>query len=519
MKLKNIFFGLTAAVATMCMSSCDEERDLKIIEGDLPIKTSVLYMVGDSTPNGWSIDNPTPLEPSADDPLVFSWEGSLFTGEIKLCLTTGSFDAPFIRPENNGASISKTNITDQKFIMHAGDPDNKWRVTDAGKYRLTFDLRNWTMSTEYLGENDAPVIEPIEAEAVYMLGDATPNGWDNNNPTELVKKSQYIFEYEGELKAGEMKACLEKGSWDVPFIRPSSADCKINKSGVESGDFVFTTGPDNKWRVEEAGVYRLTLDLEHWTITAQFIKEIEVSTDAIETETLFMIGDATPGGWSMDDASKFTRSTTNKYIFTWEGELVTGAMKACLVQDGTFSCPFLHPTVADTSISSAGVAAPGFDFYAGDPDNKWKVTEAGKYLITFDLQKRTITAKFITDEGEAKTPIETETLFMIGDATPNGWSMDNATKFTRSTTDKYVFTWEGELKTGEMKACLVQDGTFSCPFLHPTVANTAISSAGVASPDFLFYAGDPDNKWKVTEAGTYHITFNLKNYTIAVEKK
>ena len=34
MKLKNIFFGLTAAVATMCMSSCDEERDLKIIEGD-----------------------------------------------------------------------------------------------------------------------------------------------------------------------------------------------------------------------------------------------------------------------------------------------------------------------------------------------------------------------------------------------------------------------------------------------------------------------------------------------------
>ena len=208
MKLKNIFFGLTAAVATMCMSSCDEERDLKIIEGDLPIKTSVLYMVGDATPNGWSIDNPTPLEPSADDPLVFSWEGSLFTGEIKLCLTTGSFDAPFIRPENNGTSISKTNITDQKFIMHAGDPDNKWRVTDAGKYRLTFDLRNWTMSTEYLGENDAPVIEPIEAEAVYMLGDATPNGWDNNNPTELVKKSQYIFEYEGELKAGEMKACL-----------------------------------------------------------------------------------------------------------------------------------------------------------------------------------------------------------------------------------------------------------------------------------------------------------------------
>ena len=51
------------------------------------------------------------------------------------------------------------------------------------------------------------------------------------------------------------------------------------------------------------------------------------------------------------------------------------------------------------------------------------------------------------------------------------------------------------------------------------MANTEISSAGVAAPDFVFYAGDPDNKWKVTEAGTYRITFNLKDYTIAVEKK
>ena len=281
MKLKNIFSGLAATLMALCLVGCDEEKDPVIIEGDLPIKTSSLFMVGDATPNGWDIGNPTPLQASVDDALVFSWEGSLYAGEIKLCLTTGSWDAPFIRPENNGAEISKSNITAQKFIMHAGDPDNKWRVTYAGKYRLTFDLRNWTMSTEFLGENDAPVIEPLEAEAVYMLGDATPNGWDNNNPTELVKKSKYIFEYEGELKAGDMKACIEKGSWDVPFIRPASADCKINKNGVESGDFVFTTGPDNKWRVEEAGIYRLTLDLEHWTIKAEFISEIDVKQDPI----------------------------------------------------------------------------------------------------------------------------------------------------------------------------------------------------------------------------------------------
>ena len=386
MKLKKIFTFLASAVTALFLTGCDEERFPTIIDGDLPIKTSALYMVGDATPNGWSIDNPTPLQPSPDDELVFTWEGTLYKGELKLCLSGGSWDAPFIRPENNGAEISKTDITDQKFIMHAGDPDNKWKVTHAGEYRLVFNLRNWTMSTVFLAESAGPVITPIETETVYMLGDATPNGWDNNNPTELVKKSQYIFEYEGELKAGEMKACCEKGSWDVPFIRPSFGDCKIGKGGVESPEFVFSTSPDNKWRIEDAGKYRLTFDLEHWTIKAESLDQPSEGNTPIETETLYIIGDATPNGWSMDNATAFTRDADDKYLFTWEGELKTGEMKACLVKDGTFSCPFLHPSSPDCEISSAGVAASDFLFYAGDPDNKWKVKEAGKYRITFHLK-------------------------------------------------------------------------------------------------------------------------------------
>ncbi|EJW99747.1 hypothetical protein EVA_12145, partial [gut metagenome] len=36
------------------MTGCEGEKTLVIIEGNLPIKTSTLYMVGDATPNGWS---------------------------------------------------------------------------------------------------------------------------------------------------------------------------------------------------------------------------------------------------------------------------------------------------------------------------------------------------------------------------------------------------------------------------------------------------------------------------------
>lgn len=391
MKFNKIYSAVASTVMAFAMTGCDEERDFIVIDGNLPIKTSTFYIVGDATPNGWSIDSPTEFTPSEADPLVFMWEGMLNKGEMKACLTTGSWDAAFIRPVINGEEIGKEPITDKEFAMHAGDPDDKWRVTEAGQYKLTFNLRNWTFSSVFTGELQKPDVTPIEAENLYIVGDATPNGWNIDAPTACVKKSAYVYVYEGELKPGEMKACAITGSWDVEFVRPQNADCRIDKNGVEVEDFVYTTGPDNKWKVADHGEYRLTFDLEHWTVKAEFLKEIVVGNDPIETETLFMIGDATPGGWSMDNASEFTVDPDNKYIFTWEGELVEGSMKACTERDGTFSCPFLRPATDGCAISADGVAEPGF-VYTTSPDDKWQVTAAGRYRITFNLSERTIEA-------------------------------------------------------------------------------------------------------------------------------
>ena len=395
MKLKYIMFVLAGIMLGMGLTGCEDEKDLIIIEGDLPIKTSTLYMVGDATPNGWDIGNPTPLTATEADPLIFTWEGSLNKGEIKLCLTTGSWDAPFIRPLVNGTEISRTAITNAKFGMHAGDPDDKWRVMDAGKYRLTFDLRNWTMSTEYTGEPDAPVIEPIVTDVVYMVGDATPNGWNIDAPTQLEKKSTYIFEYEGPLNAGEMKACIASGDWGVPFIRPTFAECKINKDGVESPEFIFVANPDDKWKVEEAGKYRLTFDLENYTLKAEYLGELDpVGPEPISAEAVYIVGDATPNGWSIDAPTQLTK--VSQYIFKYEGTLVPGEMKACIAT-GSWDVPFIRPTFADCKINKTGVENPNFVFTNG-PDDKWRVEESANYRITFDLEHWTIQVEEITND-------------------------------------------------------------------------------------------------------------------------
>ncbi len=498
MKLRNIISALSGLLLTAGFTACEGEKDLIIIDGELPIKTSTLYMVGDATPSGWSIDTPTPLEASEEDPLVFTWEGPLNEGEMKLCLVTGSWDAPFIRPLVSGEKIGREGLAEATFQMHAGDPDEKWRVYDAGIYALKFDLRNWTVSADYLREQDAPVKEPIEAEALYIVGDATPNGWNIDDPVLLEKKSDFIFVYEGALDAGEFKACTTSGSWDEPFIRPSSANCVVDRSGVAASDFVFTNSPDNKWKVTEPGIYRLTFDLENWTIAAEYTGEYTPASK------LYMIGEATDGGWNWDDATVIEAQESNDNLFIWEGELGRGTFKAARVKD--FSAPFYRPATPNCEVSADGVASHEMVF-TESPDDQWNVTVAGKYRLTFDTEAMTFDALYL-DGGSPEIPV----LYLIGDATEGGWSLDKATDITTETENLYV--WEGILKEGEFKASFERD--FSASFYRPASAGVTVSESGASSQAMVFTT-DPDDKWTVTRAGSYRLTFNLTAMTFSAE--
>lgn len=152
MKAIYAFFRAVLLLWAVTFTGCEGEKELVIIEGNLPIKTSTLYMVGDATPAGWDINNPTPFTPTQEDPLIFIYEDLLKVGELKCCLGTGSWDVAFIHPLIEGREIGKDGIHAESFQMYAGGEDLKWKVTDAGRYNLTFDLRNWTMTVTYLGE-------------------------------------------------------------------------------------------------------------------------------------------------------------------------------------------------------------------------------------------------------------------------------------------------------------------------------------------------------------------------------
>lgn len=500
MKLKNIF-SLLSFLLLLTLGGCEGAKDLVIIEEDLPIKTSVLYMVGDATPKGWDINSPTPLVASEEDPLVFTWEGNMNVGEMKLCITTGSWNDPFIRPLTGGTEIGKEPINDAPFKMTAGDPDDKWNIVEAGVYRLEFDMRHRTMSTEYLREPDGPEITPIETENLYLIGDATPSWWNIDTPTPCERISDFIFVYEGGLNEGALQALLTPGDWAPAFILPIEADSKIGKSGKDKETFNYSINHNNMWQVEDAGRYRLTFDLEHWTISAEYL-------GAYAPEKLYIVGSATAGGWSLDNATELTPVDGIDGEYTWTGYLSKGTFKATTVKD--FGAPFYRPSSPDCQISENGITATDV-VLTSEPDDQWNVVTAGNYKIDINTKKMTIAAEYLGDPG--KRPIETSTLYILGDATPNSWDIGAPTPLVMKS--EHVFVYEGKLFKGALQATAMA-GDWNVPFILPVANGCKISKTGVESDEFD-YLVDHTNMWQVDDPGNYRLTFDLENWTISAE--
>src|SRR5690606_35958462 len=98
-------------------------------------------------PAGWNIDNPTPLAPDPLDPYVFTYTGPMTAGEFKFPLFTGNaWAGDYFMPEENGAGAGSTRM---RFVP-GGNPDFKWKLTEAGNYKITINQLYETISIEKL---------------------------------------------------------------------------------------------------------------------------------------------------------------------------------------------------------------------------------------------------------------------------------------------------------------------------------------------------------------------------------
>jgi starch-binding outer membrane protein SusE/F len=326
------------------------------------------------------IDMVNPLGDAAS----FSWgnETNVFI-EYKLVLTAGTKSETIDVLSEIGKEFTNAEFNDilvDKLQLEVGKVATITAVVNA-----SVTISDKKVSSNEVTISVTPSAKDLPAPAypkMWIVGNATPNGWDIGNPNVMVNDPTniYQFKFNENLNAGEFKIPVATGNWGGDFYMPPT-----NHPDLSSTDVTLIPGgnPDNKWQISNAGAYKVLLNISG---SNPFIK----ITPFTPYSNLYIIGNATEAGWDANNPIAMTVDPGNANVFTWTGELKSAGRGQFrfLVSPGDLNgSGFVAPT------SGASITATQLAFtLTGTPANGFRVKEGedGTYKITINQLKETI---------------------------------------------------------------------------------------------------------------------------------
>jgi hypothetical protein len=173
--------------------------------------------------------------------------------------------------------------------------------------------------------------------------------------------------------------------------------------------------------------------------------------------------------------------------YSWYGKFDTGT-GVKFVYNKTTQLPSLNKGEDDNTIVRRTEA--------DEPDDLLAAPGTGYYLVT-------VSTKEMTCKWE-KVPAEYENVWMVGNAVPCGWDINNPVEMERDAENPEIFFWEGHLSVGEMKLPLAT-GNWGCDTLMPVANGTDWDGDDSVQ---MVPGGNPDNKWNITREGEYRVELN-----------
>ena len=202
--------------------------------------------------------------------------------------------------------------------------------------------------------------------------------------------------------------------------------------------------------------------------------------------TISLIGEATPGGWSLDNA--VAMKPTADGVFEFVGDLKDGSLK--LITQNDFAPSYGPQTNGDSLV--VGTVELAYRATYDDPDNAFAV-KAGRYSLVLDLSGEV--AKLTVADGTGladKWYVEyPDTLYAVGDATMAGWTATEAIALSETADNSGIYVDTLLLKSGELKFLNQKDWGAG---YGARVANEPINNAGVYA---LAALDSTDMKFKV----------------------
>lgn len=446
-----------------------------------------LMIIGDAVWGGWNPENSVVMLPAGEN--VFKAtvylkkvDGETVTQGFKL-LTAAKWDCLQYHAGDSNVELGE-GVAAQLYDSQENSSDNKFQVNESANYDVVCDLNAKTITATKSAYQD----HPVNHNALWMVGTATSGGWDIISSPQMTQDSEnpMVFKATTYLKPGEMKIAQNN---DAGF------DQKFYLRDATDPTKVVLGGDDNKWEITEAATYDVIVNLADMTI------DIKKHYADFVVDHLFVIGDAIWSGWG------FANSTV---LFPDEN----GICKATLYLEKNKGFKFMAESDFEGLQFRAGdadvtlkndVASSLVSSEDNREDTRFMVSESANYDIVCDVKNKTIT---LTKSAYQDAHAKHAELWMIGTATPNGWQIDKGVLLKQDAENPMVYTATANLKEGEFKFIVNKYMGFD---------QTAYVK-DAADDSKVVYGGD-DNKWNITEAGTYDVKLNLADMTISVIKK
>ena len=217
-------------------------------------------------------------------------------------------------------------------------------------------------------------------------------------------------------------------------------------------------------------------------------------------DRLLIVGEAVWGGWSIDNSIVMLNSGDNNDVFKATVNLSTNGTFKFLT---TTEWGNLEYRAGDNDVTlTEGVASALVSTEENSNDKQFRVSETANYDIVCDLVAKSLVVKKAKYQT---TPLKHTALWLVGSATPGGWSIGDGVMLSPDADNPTVFKATVNLVEGEMKIAVNNQTGFGQTFyLRDTTDETK-----------MVFGGD-DNKWNITKAGKYDVTVDVVNMTISI---
>ena len=216
------------------------------------------------------------------------------------------------------------------------------------------------------------------ADRLLIVGDGVWGGWSIDNSVVMLNTADApdVFKATVNLKANSDFKFLTATDW-------GNLEYRAGDTGVTLTEGVATplvtsdeNSNDNKFQVSETANYEIVCDLAAKTIV---VNKAAYQDNALNHTALWLIGSATPGNWNIADGAMLTPKIGNPTVFAGTVDLVEGEMKIAVNSQTGYGQTFYQRDATNDA-----------KMVFGGDDNKWNITQAGKYDVTVDVVNMSI---------------------------------------------------------------------------------------------------------------------------------